>query len=425
MENLRKIQEAKLQGKKVLIRVDHNVVKKGKIKDTYRIDASLPTIKYILENDAKPILMTHVGRPKDKKTGIINIGEETSVKPIVEYLKKTLKLNIETIDFDKERADSITDLSDYKTELDKLENGKIDILYLPNTRWFYGEEDKGQLKTKFGKDLASLGDIYVNDAFGSWQAHASTIEPTKYIPSYAGLLMQKEIENLHRVLSPIRPMTAVVAGSKFDTKIGPLSALLEKSDHLIVGGVLYNAYLCAKYGFNIKGITEKDVKDASEFVKLTQNYPGKLIELPYIVESDFLDKKEEGHYRTHNINELKKGAQLNYVLDVDPKSFLETDVKKALMNAKTIFVNAVMGFTPNFCDGTIALDMMLDKNYDANKFLGGGDTLQEFKNLLPDVYNDALKNEKFYLFTGGGTILKAIEENSALGLEPVKALLKK
>ncbi len=424
MQKIRVIKEAELSGKIVLVRVDHNVVKKGKIKDTYRIDASIPTIQYILDKGGKPILMTHVGRPKDKKTKVISISEELSVKPIVEYLVSKLNKNIKTVEFDVEKANTITDLKDLSKKINQLKTGETDILYLPNTRWFYGEEDKGELKEKFGKDLANLADIFVNDAFGSWQPHASTIEPTKYIPSYAGLLMKKEIDNLQSVLNPKRPMTAIVAGSKFDTKIGPLNALLEKADKLIIGGVIYNAYLCAKYGFSIKGISEEDIQDAQKFVKLTEKYPGKLIELPFIVESDILDEKKEGYYRIHNIFELKSDTKLNYVLDIAPESFREKNVKDAIMGAKTIFVNAVMGFTPNFAEGTIALDMMLDENHNANKYLGGGDTLQEFKNLLPDIYKKALNNEKYYLFTGGGTILKAIEQGSAFGLEPVKALLK-
>ena len=419
------VQEAKLNGKKVLIRVDHNVVKKGKIKDTYRIDASIPTIEYILKNGGKPIIMTHVGRPKDKTTGAIAIGEETAVTAIVNYLTQKLDKKISVPLFPEDAVNSISDLTDLNKIVQSLDSGDIDIIYLPNTRWFYGEEDKGDLKEKFGKDLAEIADIYVNDAFGSWQPHASTTEPTKYIPSYAGLLMQKEIENLQRVLSPKPPMVAVVAGSKFDTKIAPLNALLKMADHLIIGGVIYNAYLCAKYGFEIKGISQEDIDAAKDFVALTNKYKGKLVELPFIVESDVLTEKSVGNYRTHNIYELKNGAKLNYILDVDPKSFTESAAKGILMNASTIFVNAVMGFTPNFSEGTIALDMMLEKNYKANKLLGGGDTLQEFKNLLPDIYEDALNNDKYYLFTGGGTILKAIQEHSAFGLAPVKALLKK
>ena len=419
------IQEANLEGKKVLIRVDHNVVKKGKIKDTYRIDASIPTIEYIMKNGGKPILMTHVGRPKDKKTGLININDETAVTAIVNYLSNKLNKYIEIVDFPNGAVNSVSDLDSINKSLESLDRGESDIIYLPNTRWFYGEEDKGDLKIKFGKDLAALADIYVNDAFGSWQPHASTTEPTKYIPAYAGLLMQKEIENLQRVLKPNRPMVAVVAGSKFDTKIAPLNALLKMADHLIIGGVIYNAYLCAKYGFKIKGISQEDIDAAQKFVELTKQYKGKLVELPFIVESDVLEEKVAGKYRTHNIYELKSGAQLNYILDVDPKSFTESVAKDILVNASTIFVNAVMGFTPNFAEGTIALDMMIEKNYKANKLLGGGDTLQEFKNLLPDIYEDALKNDKYYLFTGGGTILKAIQEHSAFELAPVKALLKK
>jgi phosphoglycerate kinase len=139
-----------------------------------------------------------------------------------------------------------------------LKDGKIDGVYLPNTRWFTGEEGNEEETDRFADQLAGLADIFVNDAFGSWQAHASTVAISKYLPSYAGFLMQREITNLDRIYSPQRPFVAVVAGSKFDTKIASLNTLLVKADFLILGGVMYNAYLSAKYGFKIKGVSESD-----------------------------------------------------------------------------------------------------------------------------------------------------------------------
>ena len=137
-----------------------------------------------------------------------------------------------------------------------------------------------------------------------------------------------------------------------------------------------------------------------------------------------MDGKLPGQYRTHNIADLKQGSKLKYVLDVDPASFREAEVKKVFSEAKTIFVNAVMGFTPHFNEGTIALDELIDKNSNAVKLYGGGDTMQEPKRLLPGLYIVALDSPQYYIFTGGGAVLKAIQEGSVLGLEPVKALIK-
>jgi phosphoglycerate kinase len=422
MQNIPKIQDAELKGRIVLIRVDHNVVKKGLIQDPYRIDASLDTIKLVLNNGGKPILMSHVGRPKDKKTGKIKISEKTSVQPIVQYLNNKLGLTFITLDIQNTKDAGLSELS-YRKELEKLKAGDVDGLYLPNTRWFAGEESKDEKTEKLARQMANLADVFVNDAFGSWQPHASTYNITKFLPSYAGLLMQKEIENLKRVLEPKRPFLAVVAGSKFDTKIGSLTALLKSADHLIIGGVIYNAFLCAKYGFRIKGISDEDIQAASEFVKLTEKYPGKIVEPLFIIESDLLEEKTEGSYRIHNIHDLKEGTELNYILDAAPRTFEEKHLQKILNSANTIFVNAVMGFTPHFGEGTIAMYGLIDKNKKAAKLFGGGDTLQEFKNLLPAIYQKALTDNKYYFFTGGGTILKAIKEGSAFGLEPVKALM--
>jgi len=137
----------------------------------------------------------------------------------------------------------------------------------------------------------------------------------------------------------------------------------------------------------------------------------------------FLEGKIKGKYRSHNVHELKAGANLNYVLDIDKSSFEIQDVKKIFQISQTILVNAVMGLTPHFNEGTIALDELIDTNRDATKLYGGGDTMQELKRLLPGLYIVALDHPKYYIFTGGGAVLKAIEQGSPRGMAQVKALI--
>ncbi|MCD6180953.1 MAG: phosphoglycerate kinase [Candidatus Cloacimonetes bacterium] len=426
LETLPRLQDADLAGKIVLVRVDHNVVKQGIIHDPYRIDATLGTLYYINAKGGKIILMTHVGRPKNKKTGEITISPDTSVRPIVDYLQHKLHIRMQVPDFLPQDTRGYLGVETSINHMIKdLQAGTIDGIYLPNTRWFFGEEAGGDAADRFAHQLAGLADIFVNDAFGSWQPHASTVGITHYLPSYAGFLMQQEIQNLQRVYQAECPFVTVVAGSKFDTKIDSLFALLKRSDYLILGGVIYNAYLCAKYGITIKGISEKDMVAASRFVTYAQKYPGKLVELPLIVESDTLAGRIDGQHRTHDIRKLHRGDELGYVLDIDPASFDEPQVQQIFGRARTIFVNAVMGFTPHFNSGTIALDQLIDANRDAVKLYGGGDTLQELKRLLPGLYIMALDHPKYYIFTGGGAVLKAIETGSPLGLVPITALCEK
>jgi len=418
------IQNAALNGKLVLVRFDHNVVKDGEIRDPYRIDRSLGTLYNIVERGGRPILMTHVGRPKDKKTGEIRCRPGESVEPIVGYLEHKLHTTFHIPKFNIDAKLGITGIdTSINLAIRDLRERKIGGIYLPNTRWFQGEEAEGDIRDKFALQLAGLADIFINDAFGSWQPHASTYDITKYLPSYAGFLMQQEIINLNSVINPQRPFMAVVAGAKYDTKIKPLYAIYEKVDRLILGGVLYNTFLCAKYGINIEGVPEKDVFLAKDLVEKDKANT-KIIELPYIVESDTLEGKIEGKYRTIAIKDFKEGTKYGYILDIDPESFKDPLMVETLLSAKTIFVNAVMGYTPYFSAGSEALDRTIDQNRIAIKMYGGGDTLQEFKNLCPGLYLSVLDNTQYYFFTGGGTVLTAIEQNSPYGLKPVQALMK-
>lgn len=417
------IQEADLNNKVVLVRFDHNVVKKGVIKDTFRIDRTFGTLYHIIDKGGRPILMSHVGRPKDKKTGKITCGPETSVEPIVEYLERKLhaKFVIPESEIFPDTGISAMGNSIYRA-IGDLKNRKIGGIYLPNTRWFRGEEGEGFFRDNLAVTLSDLVDVYVNDAFGSWQPHVSNYDVTKFIPSYAGYLMQEEIINLDSVINAKKPFLAVIAGSKYDTKIGPITKIYDRADHLILGGVLYNAYLCAKYGIKIKGIADEDIKAAANLANKDKEQK-KILEMPYIVESDTLDGKFAGRYRTISLSDFKEGDEYGYILDIDPKSFDDPKVSDAILGAKTIFVNAVMGFTPNFPEGTRALNESIAMNNTGFKMFGGGDTLQEFRNLCPGLCLSAFNSEQYYFFTGGGTVLKAIEQGSPYGLKPIQALM--
>jgi phosphoglycerate kinase len=417
------IQEADLNGKVILVRFDHNVVKKGVIRDPYRIDKTLGTLYNIVERGGRPILMTHISRPRDKKTGKITCSPDNSVEPVVEYLKHKLHTDLYVPEFNIDHENGIAGIGDsINIAIEDLKNRKIGGIYLLNTRWFRGEEGEGFFRDSFAVQLAGLADVYINDAFGSWQPHVSTYDITKYIPSYAGFLMQQEIENLNYVINPERPFVAVIAGAKYDTKIGPLYAIYNKVDSLILGGVIYNTYLCAKYGVSIKGVSDTDIDAAKELISMDKEKQ-KIIELPYIVESDTMEGRINGKYRTIYIKDFKRGNKYGYVLDIAPESLANRRVSDVILNAKTIFVNAVMGFTPHFTLGSKALDETIDKNTSALKMYGGGDTLQEFKDLCPGLYLSVLDNTQYYFFTGGGTVLTAIEQGTPYGLKPVQALM--
>jgi phosphoglycerate kinase len=417
------IQDADLQGKVVLVRFDHNVVKGGAIKDPFRIDRTIGTLFHIVERGGRPVMMSHVGRPRDKKTGEISCRPEESVEPIVRYLEQKLHTKLYIPDFPRDPGRGIAGIdTSINLAIRELRERRIGGIYLPNTRWFQGEEAGGELRERFALQLAGLADIYVNDAFGSWQPHASTYDITRHLPSCAGFLLQQEISHLDGVMKPERPFLAVVAGSKYDTKIRPLNAIYDKVDRLVLGGVIYNTYLCAKYGVRIKGVSDEDRALARDLVEKDRQ-ANKIVELPLVVESDIPDGRIEGKYRTISVKDFKPGGSFGYVMDIDPRSFEATTVAEAIGTAKTIFVNAVMGFTPHFNAGSQALDNTIDKNRDAMKMYGGGDTLQEFKNLLPGLYLSVMDDASYYFFTGGGTVLTAIEHGSPYSMEPITALM--
>jgi phosphoglycerate kinase len=420
---LRLIQQAEMKDRVVLIRVDHNVVKKGKIKDPYRIDSTFPTLYSVAEKGGRPILMTHVGRPKDKKSGKIRCQEGDAVRPIARYLEQKLPIKVHVPDFAVDPDSGILHVEESIREaIEDLKAHRVGMIYLPNTRWFQGEQSKGPERAQFTRELAGLADLYVNDAFGSWQPDASTYDIALKVPSYAGHLLQKELAHLDRVLRPERPFVAVIAGAKYDTKIGPIQALYEKADYLMIGGLIYNTFLSAKYGVEIDGVTDEDRALASSLAELDRK-EGKILEMTSLVESDTLEGRVEGKHRGISLPELKERKRAGFILDAHPDSFSEKRVREVMASAKTIFVNAVMGLMPYYPEGSRALYELIGSNGSAMKLFGGGDTLQELRRLCPGVYMSGLDDPNTYYFTGGGSVLTAIEQGSAYKIKPVEALM--
>jgi phosphoglycerate kinase len=463
---LRRIQDVDLRDKIVLVRVDHNTKRilddddddfgGLKIADPFRIESSIPTLYCIIERGGRPIVMTHVNRPRDKKTKKITVLDEErdGTSAIARYLSKKLGCVfasprvLRRREGEEEEDDGGIEMSQFfkdgtmQTMIEDLKARRIGGIYLPNVRWFSGEE-RGEeaCGARLAREMASMADVFVNDAFGSWQPHVSTFEVAKLLPSYAGLLMQRELDAMRRVLEPKRPFVAVVAGSKVNTKIGTLINVAKKCDAMILGGVIYNAYLSAKYGVKIKGVDEEDVELARKYLVNAEEVRDKLLELPTLVESKEVDgcgcvpvdgrcttmPNEYDDVRLVHVKDMKAGNEYGFINDVAPVSYLDEKIVQAVRTAKTILVNAVMGYTSKgFHEGTVGLDELIRKNIDssspANVFFGGGDTLQEFKSLSPGSYLNALENPQTYLFTGGGTVLKVIEEGEVGKLDIVRVL---
>ena len=439
---LRRVQDADLKDKVVLVRVDHNCVKDGVIHDTFRVDQSIATLYNIVERGGRPILMTHVNRPYDKKSRQLTCRDEDAVTAVVRYLQHKLGVVFAVPTFRVEPGRGILDVdTSVNWLIEDLKHRRVGGVYLPNTRWFEGEEglaasDADAARNRFATQLAGLADVFVNDAFGSWQPHVSTYHVAKMLPSCAGLLMQKEVDALSALTTPVRPFLAVIAGSKLDTKMGCIKAIAEKADHVMLGGQLYNAYIAAKFGVKIKGVDESDVAIARTQL-LVPEVERKLVPLGVVIESDALDGcgcvpvagkcgviGDGMMVRARRLADLKPGETTGYFLDVSAESFRDARVTEVIANAKTIFVNAVMGLTSaGFHEGTAALDAAIASNVEARKYFGGGDTLQEFKSLSPGLYMTALECPSYYLFTGGGTVLKALELGDATKLPCVELLL--
>jgi phosphoglycerate kinase len=394
---MKTIDQASFAGKKVLIRVDFNVPldENFKITDDNRITAALPTIKKILQDGGAVILMSHLGRPKDGPT------DKYSLKHIIPHLSDLLGQQVEFAN------DCIgQEAIDKAKELEKGE-----VLLLENLR-FYKEEEKGDVE--FAKKLSALGNIYVNDAFGTaHRAHASTSIIAQFFPDakYFGYLMASELENAEKVLNnPARPFTAIMGGSKVSDKIKLIERLLDKVDNLIIGGGM--AYTFAKAdGGNIgNSLVEMDKLELATSLQQKAKEKGVKLFLPVdnVVADAFSNDAKTGIAKTGQIEDNWMG------LDIGPDSV--EAFAKVIEESKTILWNGPMGVfeMDNFEKGTKAVAEAIVKATDNGAFslIGGGDSAAAISkfNLISQVS---------YVSTGGGALLEYMEGKELPGVKAI------
>ena len=380
-----------LNQKKILLRLDLNVpLNNGKITDTTRIDKILPTINFLLENKAKIIILSHVGRPKGK---VVN---GLSLKPICDDLEKKLNENIKHITKNVKKIKSI----------DLFTNQNEKIVILENLR-FYEEEEKND--SSFAKNLASLADIYVNDAFScSHRTHASIFEITKFIPSYSGLQLNLEIDALTKITSKIkRPITCIIGGSKISSKINIIKNLIAKFNNIIMVGGMANNIL--KYqGYEIgNSIQENDCdKIIEEIFSLSKKKNCKIIYPEDVTIAKSLDGSPE-------IKELNNISKDELILDIGPKTI--KTINQLIEESSTILWNGPAGYfeNSNFAKGSMEIAKKIvekSKNNTIYSVAGGGDTVA----LLNKV---GATNHFNFVSTAGGAFLEYLEGKELPGIK--------
>jgi len=383
--------ELKLKQKKILLRLDLNVpLDNEKIIDTTRIDKILPTINFLLKNEAKIIILSHVGRPKGK---IIN---GLSLKPVCENLKKKLNKNIKLITKSLKEIDSN----------DLFDNHNEKIVMLENLRFYQEEEENNN---EFAKRLASLADIYVNDAFScSHRAHTSIVEITKFLPSYAGLQLNLEIDALTKITSEIKkPITCIIGGSKISTKINIIKNLIPKFNNIVIVGGMANNILKYK-GFNIgKSIQEANCDQViEEIFSLSEKNNCKIV----YPEDVAVGKDLNGSAK---IKDASKVSENELILDIGPKT-IQT-VNKLIEKSETILWNGPAGYfeNPNFAKGSLEIaNKIVEKNKSNTIYsvAGGGDTVA----LLNGI--GVISNFNF-VSTAGGAFLEYLEGKKLPGIK--------
>ena len=372
-----------LNGKKVLLRLDLNVpLKEGVIKDETRINKILPILKFLLEKKAKIIILSHVGRPKGK------INAELTMRPICENLEKKINEKIRLITEDIRK---IKDKNLFK-------NLNHNVLVLENIR-FYSEEENNDLN--FAKHLADFGDIYVNDAFScSHRAHASITNITKFLPSYAGLQLNSEVNALQKVTTDIKkPITCIIGGSKISTKIGVIENLIPKFDNIIfVGGMANNILNFKKFTIG-KSTYEKNCNEIIRKIFDTSKKYSCSIVYP---EDVIVGKEFKGE---PIVKELIQVDDDDFILDIGPKTIRNID--NLISSSKTILWNGPAGYfeNPNFANGSYEIAKSIVKNFKSNSIYsvaGGGDTIAVINKI------NAI-NDFNFVSTAGGAFLEYLE----------------
>jgi phosphoglycerate kinase len=383
--NKKTVKDIDLKGKRVLMRVDFNVpMQDGKVTDDKRIKASLPTIKYVLDQSASLILMSHLGRPKGGP------DPEFSLRPAAEVLSSHLGIPV------KMAPDTVG--PEVEAMAKELKPGEV--LMLENTRFHKGEE-KNDLD--LAKQMAALGDVYVNDAFGSaHRAHSSTEGVARFLPAVSGFLMEQELEYLGRaVANPEHPYIAILGGAKISDKINVVESLLTKADKLIIGGGMANTFLAAQ-GLNMQDSLVE--KESLETAKSIMEKSGDKLILP--VDAVIADKFDaEANTQIVDVDKIPSGWRM---LDVGPKT-LEL-YKQALNGAKLIVWNGPVGVfeMPKFAEGTFALAKLLADS-GATTVIGGGDSASAVKKA-------GVAKQMTHVSTGGGASLEFLEGKELPGV---------
>jgi len=392
MPKFRTLDDLKVGGKRVLVRVDLNVpMKNGQVTDTSRIVRQAPTIRELSDKGAKVIVLSHFERPKGK------VVPSMSLKPIVPALSKAVGKPVAFAqDCVGEKAEAA---------VAKLKNG--DILLLENTRFHSGEEANDP---EFAKELATLGDIYVNDAFSAaHRAHASTEGLAHLLPSAAGRSMQAELEHLHKALGdPVHPVMAVVGGAKVSTKIDLLTNLIAKVDVLLIGGAMANTFLAAE-GRNVgKSLCEEEEFDTARTIVSAATDAGTVIILPsdVVVAKEF---KENARHRTTDVFDVKDNE---IILDVGPATVEEFN--RRLLNTATLVWNGPLGAIENspFDKGTIAAARAVAERTKEGRLVsvaGGGDTVAALNKA-------GVTNDFTYVSMAGGAFLEWLEGKELPGV---------
>jgi phosphoglycerate kinase len=379
------------QGKRVLMRVDFNVpIEDGKVKDDSRIRAALPTIRYLLEHGAAVILMSHLGRPKGK------VVESARLRPVAQWLSNLLRMPV-PITGDPLGIGT-------RDAVARLKPGQV--LMLENLR-FHPEEEANE--AEYAKTLASYGEVYVNDAFGTaHRAHASTVGVADHLPAYAGLLMEAEIQALSSLLEKVEhPFAAVIGGAKVSGKLGVLNNLMGKVDSFLIGGGMANTFLVAQ-GYTVgKSLLERDlVDDARKILDKAQKRGAE-----FVLPSDVVVAKEVTRGAEHKIVPVNKIPNSWSAVDIGPQT---TDAfREALEPAKTVFWNGPLGVfeVPTFGDGTRAIARLLAERAEAGVtvVVGGGDSVAALEEL-------GLTSKMTHISTGGGASLEFLEGRELPGI---------
>ncbi|HEX8266695.1 MAG TPA: phosphoglycerate kinase [Pyrinomonadaceae bacterium] len=402
--NKKTIKDLDLAGKRVFIRVDFNVpIKNGHIEDDTRVRGAIPTIQYAVEQGAKVVLASHLGRPlKDKKKadeqGTVYDENKYSLKPVAEHLSSLLGKNVAFAE------DSVGEAA--KSKVEGMQNG--DVVLLENLR-FHGGEEKND--DAFAQQLAELCDVYVNDAFGAaHRAHASTAGITKFVKdAVAGLLMEKELNFLSKALNnPERPFVAILGGAKVSDKIPVIKSLIErKVDKLLIGGAMAYTFFKAE-GFTVgKSLVENEMMPTALEIKKQAEEAG--VELLLPTDHQVVDSYDPLNSRKTIPVEFTNAGLVG--LDIGAET-VET-FKNAIKGAKTIIWNGPMGMFEEkpFDEGTLAIAQAVADATDAGatSIVGGGDSVAA-------INQSGLADKISHISTGGGATLEFLAGDELPGV---------